>query len=224
MLKRILILSVLALIFSGCTGKDLNIKIKYDKIHGLQEGARVFFEENHIGDVMSVSYGEDGLYLLEVAIKRDFFSAATDKSGFIIIADPQVKDKKAVEIISSGEGGRTLQNGATVNGTSRSSLLLGKVRQKFDRMLHGLKGQFERFTDKLGKIPDREEFKRLEREIQGLAEELKKAEKEVRDKINKEILPRLREELNNLRERLRELGREKEVEPLEAHIEKIRRI
>jgi len=224
MFKRILILSVLALTFFGCMGKDLNIKIKYDKIHGLQEGARVFFEENHIGDVKAVSYREDGSYLLEVAIKRDFVSAATDKSAFIIITDPREKDKKAVEMIGAREGGRPLQNGATVNGTTRSSLLFGKVRQNFDRMLHGLKGQFERFTDKLREIPDREEFKRLEREIQGLADELKKAEKAVRDKINEEILPLLKEELNNLRERLRELGREKEVEPLEVQIEKIRRI
>ena len=215
---------MLALVFYGCMGKDLNIKIKFDKIHGLQEGARVFFEENHIGNVGLVSYKEDGSYLLEVAIKRDFVSAATDKSAFIIITDPREKDKKAVEMIGAGQGGRPLQNGTTVNGTTRPSLLAGKVRQNFDRMLRGLKGQFERFTDKLREIPDREEFKKLEREIQGLADELKKAEKAVRDKINEEILPRLKEELDNLRERLRKLGREKEVEPLEVQIEKIRKI
>ena len=224
MFPRIFVLSVLALTFFSCMGKDLNIKIKYDKIHGLQEGARVIFEENDIGTVTAVSYRKDGSYLLEVTITGDFVSAATDKSAFIIITDPREKDKKAVEMIGAGEGGRPLKNGAIVTGNTRSSLLFGKVRQNFDRMLHGLKGQFERFTEKLREIPDREEFKRLEREIQNLADELKKAEKTVRDKIDEEILPRLKEELKNLKERLRELGREKEVEPLEVQIEKIKKI
>ncbi|MCP4666408.1 MAG: hypothetical protein GY849_08570, partial [Deltaproteobacteria bacterium] len=218
------ILSALALAFTGCIEKDLNIKITFQQIHGLREGARVFFEENHIGDVTAISYREDGSYVIEATIKSNFVSAATDKSAFIIITDPGEKDKKAVEMIGPREGGRPLENGVTVSGTTRSSMFFGKVRRNFDRMLHGLHGQFERFTDKLHKIPDREEFKKLEKEMQGLADELKKAEKKVRDKIHQEILPRLKEELNNLKERLRELGREKEVEPLETEIEKIRRI
>jgi paraquat-inducible protein B len=222
--KRVLIFLLFALICYGCTGKDLHIKIKYDKIEGLQQGARVLFEKNHIGDVTGVSYREDGSYLLDVAIRRDFAAAATNESAFIIIMDPREKEKKAIEMIRAKEGGRPLQNGVTVNGTTRSSLLFGKVRENFDTMLQGLKGRLERFTDKLREIPNREEFKRLEREMQGLADELKEAEKAVRDKINKEILPRLKEELNNLRERLRELGREKEIEPLEVQIEKIKRI
>ncbi len=224
MFKRILVFSVLALTFFGCMEKDLTIKIKYDKVHGLQEGAGVFFEENHVGKVTGVSYNNDGSYVVDVAIKRDFVSAATDKSAFVIITDPREESKKAIEMIRAKEEGRPLQSGATVTGTNRPTLFLGKVKKKWDSMVDGLKDQFEGFTDKLREIPEREEIKKLEKEIQDLADKLKKAEKAVRDKIREEILPRLKEELNNLKERLRELGREKEVEPLEAQLEEIRSI
>jgi hypothetical protein len=42
--------------------------------------------------------------------------------------------------------------------------------------------------------------------------------------MQKEILPRLEQELENLRKRLREKGREDELKPLEIKMDEIRRI
>ncbi len=55
-----------------------------------------------------------------------------------------------------------------------------------------------------GKEPDGGETKTLEQELQGLIEELKGLEKDVREKVQKDILPRVREEIRKLREKLRE--------------------
>jgi hypothetical protein len=44
----------------------------------------------------------------------------------------------------------------------------------------------------------------------------------MRKKIEQEWLPSLKQEMDKLRERLQELGREQEVEDLEIQLEKIR--
>ena len=49
-------------------------------------------------------------------------------------------------------------------------------------------------------------------------------QKELREKIQKELLPWIQKEIENLKERLRKFGREKEVEPLEVKMEEIRKI
>ena len=53
---------------------------------------------------------------------------------------------------------------------------------------------------------------------------MKKAGSAFREKIQKELLPRLQKEIEKLKERLRKFGREKEVEPLEVKMEELRKI
>jgi len=57
-----------------------------------------------------------------------------------------------------------------------------------------------------------------------LAEEMKRAGKAAKEKFKNEYLPRLQEELNKLKEKLHQLDREDEVEPLEIKLEDLRQI
>ncbi|MBW2663089.1 MAG: hypothetical protein JRD93_14115 [Deltaproteobacteria bacterium] len=50
---------------------------------------------------------------------------------------------------------------------------------------------------------------------------MKRSSKSVREKIQKELLPRLKEKIEKLREQFRKFGREEELEPLETQMEKI---
>jgi|GEM_PF-6733522 len=59
---------------------------------------------------------------------------------------------------------------------------------------------------------DSKEADELEKELQGLIEELKALGKDVGKTFRKEVLPRVREEIRKLREKLRELEREEEPE------------
>lgn len=52
----------------------------------------------------------------------------------------------------------------------------------------------------------------LENELHALIEELKKLERSARDVFNKEVLPRIRKEIQRLREKLREFDLEHEGE------------
>ena len=220
--KRILILLLLALSFIGCKETGLNLKIRYDQIQGLKEGDRVIFEQNHIGQVVDIFYSEDGYYMVDVAIKKDFTNAITEHSKFFVTSDPLNNEKKAIEITQMPRGGTPLTDGATVIGSAKSSAQFNQMLDNFGKAFEDLKKQFEEFLDDLRKIPGSEEFKKLEKELDDLLEDIKKSGKEAREKIQKEVLPKLKRELEELRERLRKLGREEEIKPLEVQMEKIR--
>lgn len=221
MIRRVLIPMMLALAFLGCKDGDLCLKIRYDQVQDLKEGDRVIFEKNHIGEVTDVFYSENGYYVVDLAIERHFANAANEHSKFFIIADPKHKGKKAVEVIQTQRGGSPLQDGATVQGSTKSSEVFSKMRENFEKGLGNLKEQFERFFEDLRSVPETEDFKKLEKELEHLAEEMKRSSKSVREKIQKELLPRLKVKIEKLREHFRKFGREEELETLETQMEKI---
>ena len=224
MLKKIVILLVLPLVFWSCKESGLNLKVRYDQIEGLKEGDRVISKQNHIGKVAGVSYSEDGYYMADLAMKKDLANAATEHSRFLIIADPQNREKKAIEMIQARKGGAPLQNGAIVDGSARSLPFFNKVRDDFEKGLQDLKKRFEQFSEDLGSVPESEEFKKLEKELERMAEEIKRSGKSARKKIQKELLPWLQQEIEKLRKHLRKFGREKELEPLEIQMKRITEI
>ncbi|QTA84635.1 hypothetical protein [Desulfonema magnum] len=222
MVKKILILTALSLLFLGCED-GLRLKIRYDQIQGLKQGDRVFFENNHIGNVTDVVYTADGDYLASVAIRKDFANAATEHSKFYIITDPRDNEKKAIEINLSQKDGEPLQDGAVIDGSTRALAFFDQVLGKFDKGVETLKNGFDQFLEDLSGVPESEDFKALEKELDELAEDMKQSGKSVQEKIRKEVLPKLKEELDKLREELRKFGREKELDPLEDKIKKIKK-
>lgn len=224
MLKRILILLVLPLTFMACKNNTLNLKIRYHQVQGLQQGDRVIFEQNHIGAVNKVVYSDEGLFIVYIAIKKDFANTATEHSRFFIITDPQNVENKAVEMIHARTGGILLQNNATLEGSTETSVFLNQLFNDIENGLADLQKQFEQFSKDLKSIPESEEFKRLEEALKRLAEEMKRSGEVTRQKLQKELLPKLKEEMEKLRKRLREFGHEDEMKPLEIQMEKMEKI
>jgi len=224
MVKKFLMLLLVSLVFLGCEETGLNLKVRYDQIQGLNEGDRVIFEQNHVGEVAGIFYSEEGYYLVNVVIRKDFVNAATDHSKFLITWDPEKEGKRAIEITQNPRGGTLLTEGATVIGTTRASPRSNQLWGDFGKTLDDLKKQLEEFADDLRKIPESEEFKELQKELERLLEEMKKSGDAAREKIEKEVLPRIKRELEKLKERLRRLDREEEVKPLEVQMEKLRKL
>jgi hypothetical protein len=223
MSKRIWLAMLLVLAISGCMSRELSIGITFDQINGLKKGDRVLFEGNHIGKVSGISYQKEAAYRLEVTIAKDFRAAVTEHSNFIIISDPHPDHQKALEMIRIKEGGLPLEDGVTIKGSTRTTVLMDQMKRKLDHMVDGLKEQFHNFSEQLRKIPEKEEFKKLEQEMARLADEMKDLGQAARDKIQKEIIPRLKRDLERLKKRLKELGREQEIEPLETQMEKLKK-
>jgi len=224
MLIRILILAILSLVSWGCEEGVLSFKIKYDQVQGLEEGERVIFEKNHIGEVARIFYTKEGYYLVHVAIRKAFANAATQEARFFITDDPKNKEKKAIEIIQAREGGLPIKNGATVEGSSKASAVFSQMEQSLEKRVEDIGKAFDNLFEQLQGVPESEEFKKLEREMERLAEEMERSGESMREKIEQEWLPSLKQEMQKLRERLQKLGREQEVEDLEIQLEKIRGI
>ncbi len=222
MLKRILMLLLLPLISLGCEADNLNLNIRYDKVHGLQKGDQVIFEQHPVGIVTDVSYRDNADYLVTIVIKEDSNAVATEHTSFFIADDLFRKGHKAVEVAQIRPGGSVLKNRATVEGSTRASVFFDQMKGGLEKGFENLKQKFEQFSQELSKVPESEAFKELENELKDLAGGIEQSGKTARAEIEQQWLPRFKQELEKLRNRLRKLGREDELKPLEIELERIK--
>lgn len=221
MKKLYSILIGLALLFFGCEENGVDFKIRFGQIQGLAADDRVLFESNHIGQVTRVFYSREGQYLVDLKIKEDFANAITENARFFIVDDPRASEKKAIEMIQIQKGGSPLAEGTVIEGSTPASAVFQKMLESYDKQAGRLARQFEHFLEELGKLPESEGVKQLQKDLEEIAREMEKSGKATRDKIQNEILPMIKEELEAFKKRLEKYGREKEVEPLEEQLEKL---
>jgi paraquat-inducible protein B len=224
MIKKIMILISIVFVAMGCEARGKHLVIKFDHIYGLTSNAGVIFEKNRIGIVDGITYTKDGNFLVELKIEKAFANAATEYTRFFIVPDPQNNGRKAIEMIQTQKGGTPLKNNAVVEGSVKSSVIIERMQKDLESGMKGLTQQFNGFAEELKKIPDSEAYKKLEGQLTDLYNEMKQSGKEVREMIQKEVLPRLEKELENLKKRFHEKGQEKELKPLEKTMEKIKKI
>ena len=221
-MKKIPITFIIALfLLFACEETGLNLKIRFDDIQGLQAENRVLFESNHIGQVTRVFYAKEGHYVVDLIIQEDFANAATETSRFYIVNDPLSADRKAIEIMLLRTGGTPLADGSMVEGSTRSAAVYQKMLQDFDKQAGEIGRQLQKFFEDLKKLPESDEVKQLQRDLEELGREMEAAGKATRDKIQNEVVPMMKEELERLKKRLENFGREKEIEPLEKQLEKL---
>lgn len=205
----------------ACEETGLNLKIRFDDIQGLQADNRVLFESNHIGQVTRVFYAKEGHYLVDLVLKEDFANAATEHSQFYIVNDPQIAGRKAIEVMLLRKGGTPLADGSMVEGATRSAAVYQKMLQDFENQAGNIGQQLQQFFEDLKKLPESDEVKQLQRDLEELGREMEKAGEATRAKIQNEVVPMIKEELEHLKKRLENFGREREVEPLEEELEKL---
>lgn len=99
-----------------------------------------------------------------------------------------------------------------------------KLDSEMAAVLDDLSRQLQTFSQEVEKVPDSQEVKQLEMSIQQFADEFNKAQKNVRDTIQHEVIPQLRRELDQLREQLHQEGREKEIEVIDRNVEQMSRV
>jgi predicted nuclease with TOPRIM domain len=87
-----------------------------------------------------------------------------------------------------------------------------------------LKEQMDKFGRDLQTFPESQEYKDLKKSLEELAAEIERKEKQTREQIKREWLPKIQRELDELRQRLKQMGREDEMAPLDREVERIRRI
>jgi hypothetical protein len=219
-----IIISLFVFIAISCRSNVIHLNVTYTHLSGLDPEDRVLVEGNKAGTVAEITYLKDGTYVVELKIDKGFAEALTDASAFYVVDDPARQGHRAIEIRVLHDGGALLADGATVTGASEADRLEYLMRKTLMDGVDYFIRQVDRLKQDIERIPDSEAYRQLEKELKDLTSELKRSEKEARERIKREWLPKLEQELEKLRKRLRNWGREDELEPLEEQVERIRRI
>ena len=224
MVRKGILAGLIIILMISCKPQQIRIDIMFDQINGLAGQDRVLFQGNQAGRVTDVRYNTDGRYTVQVAIDKGFANAVTQYSLFEIVDDPDHDDHKAVAIRITRTGGAPLASGTTVQGESIGTDLGRRLQEDLRDGFSFFKEQIDKFTRDMEKYPESEEYQRLKKSLDDLAAEIGNKEKEVRERIKREWLPRIQRELDDLRERLKRSGREEELKPLDREVDRIRRI
>ena len=207
----------------ACPG-DLRLKVLYDRGDGLRSGDHVVHQGQTVGEVQSVALGPQGRLAVDLRISRSFRDKVTDQSRFLIKEDPERPGDRFVEVIQLADGGRPLADGAEVEGSTALSLEFERTRRALQAWSELLQEELGHWEKELRGLPEKEWYKELERQLDYWTRELGRASEETRQYFKSEVAPRLEEMLRELRTRLRELGKDRDVEILQTKLEKLKRI
>jgi hypothetical protein len=211
-------------VLSACWSQDIRINVTFDRLSGLATEDRVLFEGNPIGGVQAIKYNPDGSYTVQVQIEKGFENAVTQYSHFRIVADPTLSDRKAVMVVLAQNGGTPLKSGVTIAGDSEENDFFKQLQEDLASGFAFFKEQIDKIDRDVRQYPQSEEYRQLKKSLEDLATEIERKEKQTREKIKREWLPKIQHELDKLREKLKQYGREEELEPLEKEVDRIRKI
>lgn len=228
MAGAIFILVVGLLASSGCQENPLRLNLRFDDVEGLVRGDRVVSGMEQMGRVENIKYTDRGDFLVEIVILEKFRNSMTTESKFYLIDDPERDGKMAIGVELGRGGGELLEDGAVVEGVSRAEVVAGRVWKDLEGTIKEFEKGFRSLAESLARdlkgIPESDEYKRLKRKMDRLAEEMQKAGKEAKEKLQKEIIPRIEQELEKLKRWLENRGRQEEIKPLETQLKQLKEI
>lgn len=200
--------------FVGCIPLDFTVMFK--DVGGLKAGDPVLVDQTPVGRVTAVSPPGNGTCAVSVAIDKEFKAFMTEHAIFRLTPSLENPGQTVIRVTQSAPGGTLLEKGAIVQGAEEPS------PTGISGMLKKLETGFGQFMDEMAKIPESEEYKRLESALDELANEMKTSGKEARETLKNEILPKLRKELEALKKRLDDRGQA--LEPLEEKLDTLKEI
>jgi hypothetical protein len=168
-----------------------------------------------------VKQNSQGRTEVNLRISRDYREKVTDESRFLIQTDSHNPGASLVKMVNLVEKGNPLPSGTAVEGSTYFTLQLEKTERGLKAWTEQLEQELKRWEKELSQLPESEWYKELEREMDYWLNQLGQAGVETREYFKEEILPRLEESLRELRKRLRQLGKNREIETLEIKLDKL---
>jgi len=190
----------------------------------VSKGDRVLLTNNAAGSVASIQYNDDQTFTVDLAVDSGFAHALTEHARFYVIDDPGADGRKAIDIRLSQPGGLPLKSGAVVPGSKVQDDLTEHLQKEIQGVIRFFKETLEEMESDVKQVPETEAYQQIKKSLEALAAAIKQKEKQTREKIKRQWLPRIQRELDDLRRRLEAYGREDELKPLEVEMERIRRI
>jgi ABC-type transporter Mla subunit MlaD len=214
----------MALVFvslAACFEGTHDFTIRFSDVHGLQKGDPVYFEETAVGSVAAVDYTDAGRFRVKVALEKAHASAATDASRFYIDRDPAKSNQRLVRIVQLETGGQPIEEGAVVAGHTKYAVIAeGWARQLGHNMTIWESG-INAFLKELQSITTEEQVAEIERQLDEIIAALGDMSRDMKRRLENDILPLLREKIEELRRILEKSGREEDVERLEDKMDAI---
>ncbi len=221
MIKNIFFSTITALVLIGCVGTTHNFKIRFNDIQGLRKNDRVFFDQTAIGEVTGIEYTDTGNSLVSVAIEDQFSSLTKDSSTFYIDSNPETEERKAIRITQIKDGGNIIEKDAIVEGQSKYVSIFDQIANKFRKDVHVLESEINEFIKGLQNLSESEQIKQIERQLDKILAEIENLSVEMKHKLETDILPRIKEQLEGLRRRLEKIGKEEKLKHVDKKIETI---
>lgn len=216
-----LLTAVMALMIAACFNGSLDFKIRFDDVHGLKTGDPVYFEASAIGNVEKIAYTDAGLFLVEVSIRKEFAPAATDDSRFFIDTDPQKREQRVIRVVQLEPGGEPIAEGALVEGHTKYAVIAEGWARQLGRNMTIVESGIDAFLNELQGITTEEQVAELEQRLDEIIAGLGDMSREMKRTLENDILPLLREKIEELRRILEQSGREEDMERLDEKMETI---
>jgi ABC-type transporter Mla subunit MlaD len=221
MIRKFIFPGIAALVLFGCVGAAYNFKIRFNDINGLSKNDQVFFGETPIGVVTDVKYTGIGSYLVSVAVKNKFSSLPKDSSIFYIDSNPFAESEKAIRIIQIKDGGNVIEKNAIVEGQSKYSAIYCQIANNFRKNIHAMESEINEFFKGLQDFSESEQIKQIERQLDKILAAIENLSAEMKHKLEADILPRIKDQIEELRRRLKQIGKEEKLKYVDQKIETI---
>ena len=221
MIRNFIFSVIAALVLFGCVGTTYNFKIRFNDINGLNKNDQVFFDKTPIGVVTDVEYTDTGNYLVSVAVDDQYSSFPKDSSTFYIDSNPETEGETAVRIIQIKDGGNLIEKNTVVEGQSKYSAIYGQIANNFRKNIHAMESEINEFIKGLQDFSESEQIKQIERQLDKILAEIENLSAEMKHKLETDILPRIKQHIEELRRRLKQIGKEEKLKYVDQKIETI---
>jgi paraquat-inducible protein B len=221
MIRNLFFSALAALVLTGCIGTSHNFMIRFNDIEGLRKNDQVYFDQTPIGIVTDVEYTDTGNYLVKVAVEDQYSTLPKDSSTFYIDSNPENESQKSVRIIQIEDDGNIIEKNAIVEGQSKYVAIYSQIANKFRRNARLMEFEINEFFKGLQNLTEDEQIKQLERQLDKILSEIENLSVQMKHKLDTEILPRIREQIEELRRRLQQIGKEEKLKYVDRKIEAI---
>mgnify|MGYP006300959075 CR=1 FL=1 len=129
--------------------------------------------------------------------------------------------EKVVRVIQTAENGNRIADGAVVEGRTKYAALYGHLAGRFRENLGVIESELNAFFQELKTYSENEQIKELEKKLGEIIADLGDMSAEMKHKLETEILPFIKRQIEELRRRLEKTGEEDKLRYVDQKIELI---
>ena len=159
--------------------------------------------------------------MVSVAVEDQFSSLPKDTSTFYIDSNPDTESQKALRVIQIKDGGNKIEEKAIVEGQSKYAAIYGQIADEFSKNINVLECEINGIFKGFQGLSESEQIKQIDRQLDKIIAELDHLSVKMRYKLKTEVLPNINEQIEKLRRRLEEHGKEAKLKYVDQKLETI---